>query len=151
MSKKKTFATVQHQESYTQVRFEVDRLIETRELVELRECLQQAAEAGSGRNLLLDCSQVQSVSTGTLAMLLKFQRQLFENGTRLKLYGLGLGKLVPASTDSYSHELFRVFNLDRFFDVCEESQMSFEQCASALSAHASRRHSDSSVHQPVSC
>lgn len=151
MSKKKTFATVQHHESCTQVRFEVNRLIETRELVELRECLQQAAEAGSGRNLLLDCSQVQSVSTGTLALLLKFQRQLFENGARLKLYGMRLGKLVPASTDSYSHELFRVFDLDRFFDVCDDSQISFEQCVVTLNANRPLRHSDSSAHQPVSC
>ncbi len=150
MSKKKTFATVQHQEGFTWIRFEVDRLIETRERIEMKECLRKAIESGSGRNLLLDCSQVQSVSTGTLAVLLKLQRQLFDNGQRLKLCGLHRGKLVPASSDSYCHELFRVFELDRFFDVCDESRMSFDQCA-GTSSQRNLRHSDSTAPQPVSC
>ena len=89
MGKKKTFATVEHLDWITLVRFELDRLIETRDLVELKECLQHAVDEGSGRGLLLDCSQVQAVSTAALAVLLKCQRQLYENGQRLKLYRPG--------------------------------------------------------------
>jgi anti-anti-sigma regulatory factor len=152
MSKKKTFATLEHQEWVTLVRFELDRLVETRDLVELKECLQQAVEDGSGRTLLLDCSQVQAVSTAALAVLLKCQRQLYENSQRLKLYGLAGEKIAAAGNDTYTHEIFKVFDLDLFFDITADSAMTLEQCLARINGRATMHHSDStSAHQPISC
>ena len=152
MGKKKTFATVEHQDWITLVRFELDRLVETRDLVELKETLQQAVDESSGRTLLLDCAQVQAVSTATLAVLLKCQRQLYENGQRLKLYGLAGGKITPAANDTYPHEIFKVFDLDRFFDITADSAMSLAQCLARINGRATMHHSDStSAHQPISC
>jgi ABC-type transporter Mla MlaB component len=152
MGKKKTFTTVEHQEWITLVRLELDRLVETRDLVELKECLQQAVDESSGRTLLLDCSQVQAVSTAALAVLLKCQRQLYENGQRLKLYGLAAGKITPASNDTFSHEIFKVFELDRFFDVTGDAAMTLEQWVARINGRATIHHSDStSAHQPISC
>jgi anti-anti-sigma regulatory factor len=152
MGKKKTFATVEHHDWVTLVRFELERLVETRNLVELKECLQQAMDEGSGRYLLLDCSQVQTVSTAALAVLLKCQRQLYENGHRLKLYDLAGGKIAPASSDTYPHEIFKVFELDRFFDITDDSTMTLDQCLARINSRATMHHSDStSAHQPISC
>lgn len=152
MSKKKTFATVEHQDWITLVRFEVDRLIETRDLVELKETLRLAMDEGSGRYLLLDCSQVRSISTAALAVLLKCQRQLFENGQRLKLYSLARGKITAAGNDTYPHEIFKVFDLDRFFDVTGDAALTLAQCVARINGRATMHHSDStSEHQPVSC
>jgi hypothetical protein len=149
MGKKKTVATMEHQEWVTLVRFESAEWLQTRDLTELKEQLHLAAER-SGLPVLLDCTQIQAISTASLAVLLKFQRQLFEGGQRLKLYGLSRDKLVPASTDAYPHELFRIFELERFFDISDSSQMTFEECVATLHTHVSR-HSDSSFHQTVSC
>ena len=152
MGKKNTFATVEHQDWITLVRFELDRLMETRQLVELKECLQQAVDESSGRTLLLDYSQVQAVSTAALAVLLKYQRQLYENGRRLKLFGLADGKITPAANDTYPHEIFKVFDLDRFFDVTGDSEMTLEQCVAQINGRATMHHSDStSAQQPISC
>jgi anti-anti-sigma regulatory factor len=152
MGKKKIFATMEHHDWVTLVRFELDRLVETRDLVELKETLQQAVEEDSGRCLLLDCSQVQAVSTAALAVLLKYQRQLYDNGRRLNLYGLAGGKITPAGNDTYTHEIFKVFDLEVFFDVTGESSMTLEQCLARINGRATMHHSDStSAHQPISC
>ena len=152
MGKKKTLAIVEHQDWITLVRFELDRLVETRDLVELKETIQQAMEEGSGRYLLLDCSQVQAVSTAALAVLLKCQRQLYENGRRLKLFGLACGKITAAGNDTYSHEIFKVFDLDLFFDITADSAITLEQCLARINGRATMHHSDStSAHQPISC
>ncbi len=152
MGKKKIFATLEHQDWITLVRFELDRLVETRDLVELKESLQQAVDESSARILLLDCSQIQAVSTAALAVLLKCQRQLYENGQRLKLFGLAAGKICAASTDTYPHEIFKVFELDRFFDVIGDSAMTLERCIAQINGRATMHHSDStSAHQPISC
>jgi anti-anti-sigma regulatory factor len=152
MGKKNTFASVEHQDWITLVRFELDRLVETRDLVELKETLQQAMDEGSGRTLLLDYSQVQATSTAALAVLLKYQRQLYEKGQRLKLFGLAGGKITPTANDTYSHEIFKVFDLERFFDISDDAAMTLEQCVAQLNSKATMHHSDStSAHQPISC
>lgn len=152
MGNKKIFATVENLDWITLVRFEQDRVVEIRQLVELKECLQHAVEEGSGRSVLLDCSQVQAVSTAALAVLLKCQRQLYENGRRLKLFGLANGKIAAAGNDTYPHEIFKVFELDRFFDVSDDSSITLEQCVAQINGRATMHHSDStSAHQPISC
>ncbi len=151
MRKKQLLASVQHLGWVTQIGVEHSMVSDTRHVADLKECIQQAMENFPARNLLLDFSRVESISTAALGMLLKLQKHLYEHGGRLKLYAIDREKIVDCANDTYLHEIFKIFELDRFFDICIQSRQTVSECAAALNHHGNHRLDSSTSHQAISC
>jgi anti-anti-sigma factor len=151
MRKKQTFASIQHLGWVTQIGVERSAVSDTRHVADLKECIQQAMDNHSARNLLVDFSQVESISTAALGMLLKLQKHLFEHGGRLKLYAIDRDKIIDCVNDTYLHEIFKIFELDRFFDIVLQSQQTITECVAGMNHHRNPRLDSSASHQAISC
>ena len=91
----------------TVVTFRDRRLIDSPEVETLSKALFALVELGDRRNLLLDFSGVDFVSSAVLNKLVKLQRALVASGGSLKLVHL----------DGELHRIFAMTHLDRAFEI----------------------------------
>ncbi|HEV7281665.1 MAG TPA: STAS domain-containing protein [Pirellulaceae bacterium] len=94
-------------EDVTVVTFRDRRLIDSPEVETLSKALFALVELGERRNLLLDFSGVEFVSSAVLNKLVKLQRTLVAGGGSLKLVHL----------DGELHRIFAMTHLDRMFEI----------------------------------
>jgi len=81
------------------------------------------ADRGDCQTLWLDCSQVEFVSSGTLAKLIQLRQRLQQKAGRLVLCGIRRGL----------HEVLTRTHLDLVFEIAEEREegaASYDVCAS---------------------
>jgi anti-anti-sigma factor len=83
------------------------------------------AERKDHRELILDCSSVQLISSRAMGMLIALDRRIKEIDGRLRLYGLG----------PEIHKVFAITGLDKIFEI----QKNLEEALDASHADSSRR------------
>lgn len=102
-----------------------------REVEELAAEWTDVADRADCQTLWVDCSNVEVVSSGTLAKLIQLQRQLQHKGGRLVLGGIGKDL----------REVLTRTHLDQFFELGEvppQQAAKREVCAAARGRTASR-------------
>lgn len=68
------------------------------------------------RNFLLNLSEIVCLSSGALAKLIRFQRQVGEAGGKVRLCGI----------QPHIHEVFKVTRLNELFDIHEDEQAAID-------------------------
>lgn len=86
-------------------------------IVRLRETLYPLADE-AGVNLIMDFSQVKSLSSSALGYLMEVKKQVEQRQGRFIICGVK-SKVINTPDDRYINEIFKVARLDTFFEICE--------------------------------
>jgi len=108
---------IEYAGSATMVTLLPQELLDGSLIVRLRETLYPLADE-SGVNLIMDFSQVKSLSSSALGYLMEVKKQVEQRQGRFIICGVKT-KVINTPEDRYINEIFKVSRLDTFFEICE--------------------------------
>lgn len=108
---------IEYAGSATVVNLLPGELLDVSQIIRLRETLYPLADE-SGVNLIMDFSQVKSLSSSALGYLMEVKKQVEQRQGRFIICGVKT-KVINTPEDRYINEIFKVARLDTFFEICE--------------------------------
>ncbi len=121
MFKNRHLATVEHREEIAIVKVHRDLVTEKQDIFQLMRTILSAVEDGESRYVVLDMEDVSGVSTGALASLVKVRRQVHEDDVGMKVCHLSSEKIVDSVNDTFSHEIFKIIELEKFLAISSKT------------------------------
>ncbi len=107
----------------------VDDLLHQLQVARMKESLISIVQEHKGRAFILDFTQVKSICSSAIGLLLSVKKKVEDGNGRFCLCGIN-SNIPNTSTDTYIYEIFKVVKLDNYFEIYPTRLEAVEACSS---------------------
>ncbi len=113
--------SVEYAENATIVVLTEKKILEEKDIQALQESILSVIEQAERINLILDFSNVQSLSSAVLGLLIRISKKVYERDGQLRLCNI----------DPRIYEIFRITRLTKIFDIYKDREAALEGLSGA--------------------
>jgi len=113
--------SVEYAENATIVVLTEKKILEEKDIQALQESILSVIEQAERINLIMDFSNVRSLSSAVLGLLIRISKKVYERDGQLRLCNI----------DSRIYEIFRITRLTKIFDIYKDREAALEGLSGA--------------------